>query len=234
MTVLSRIKPTARLLVCLCTSLLCAAVMISALPTAGEEQLYDRVIRLHVLANSDSAEDQSLKLQVRDAILSELGTLSASCDTAEDAEVLYASYLPVLAQTAENVIADAGYDYDCQVTLTREPYPMRTYENGDACYTLPAGTYRSLRVMIGDARGQNWWCVLFPPLCLSLAADRKTPEDDAIPVSVDESADTTAADEQLLAAGFTPYEISLISGEGSPRTVVKFRIVELLKRLFAK
>ena len=234
MTVLSRIKPTARLLVCLSTSLLCAAVMISALPTAGEEQLYDRVIRLHILANSDSEEDQSLKLQVRDAILSELGTLSASCDTAADAEVLYTAYLPQLQKTAEQTVASAGYDYDCRVTLTRECYPVRTYDTGDGCYTLPAGTYRSLRVMIGDARGQNWWCVLFPPLCLSLAAEQKTPEDGIIPVSVDETADGAAADEQLLAAGFTPYEISLISGEGSPKTVVKFRIVEFLKRLFAK
>ena len=115
-----------------------------------------------------------------------------------------------------------------------EAYPVRTYDDGNTCYTLPAGTYRSLRVMIGEAAGANWWCVLFPPLCLSLAAEKTYPEGDAIPVSVDESERADTSDEQLLAAGFTPYEISLISGEGSPKTVVKFRIVEWFRKLFAK
>lgn len=234
MTVRPYIKPTARLLVCLCTSLLCAAVIISALPTAGEEQLYDRVIRLHVLANSDTEEDQTLKLQVRDAILCALEEDSITADSADDAEALYTEQLARLEAVACKTVADAGYDYDCHVTLTRECYPVRTYDAGGTQYTLPAGTYRSLRVMIGDANGKNWWCVLFPPLCLSLAAEQKIPADDAIPVSVDETEDSTDTNELLRAAGFTPYEISLISGEGSPKTVVKFRIIEFFRQLFVK
>lgn len=227
-------NPAARLLVCLCISLLSAAIIISALPTDGEELLYDRVIRLHVLANSDTDTDQTLKLQVRDAILTELSALSASCENVDDAEVLYTAYLPQLQKTAEQTVASAGYDYDCRVTLTRECYPVRTYDTGDGCYTLPAGTYRSLRVLIGEAAGRNWWCVLFPPLCLSLAAESKPPLEDAIPVSVEELPALSETDTLLLAAGFTPYEVSLISGEASPKTVVKFRIVEWIRKLLAK
>ena len=228
------IKPTARMLLTLCISLLCAAVVISALPTAGEEAIYDRVIRLHVLANSDTDEDQALKLQVRNAILTTLADVSVRAETADDAERVYASCLPMLEETANKTVADAGYDYDCRVTLTREAYPIRTYDDGKTVYTLPAGTYRSLRVMIGEASGQNWWCVLFPPLCLSLAAEKTVPEGDAIPVSVDEPVPVPSSEEHLLAAGFTPYEISLISGEGSPKTVVKFRIVEWIRKLLSK
>jgi len=225
--------PSVRIILALCISLLCAAVLLAALPTGGEEQIYDRVIRLHVLANSDSPEDQALKLRVRDAILVSLNELQVAADTAADAERAYTGYLPQLEEIARRTAADAGYDYPCRVTLTEEVYPIRTYENGRDCYTLPAGTYRSLRVMIGEAQGQNWWCVLFPPLCLSLAAAKQTPPADAIPVAVyEEDTDVIpTADEQLLASGFTPYEISLISGEGSPKTVVKFRIVEFFRRL---
>jgi len=229
------IKPTARLLLCLCISLLCAAVIISALPTAGEEMLYDRVIRLHVLANSDTHEDQALKLQVRNTVLAALADISLSADDADDAEAQLASCLPMLEAAARKTIADAGYDYDCRVTLTREPYPIRTYDDGTQRYTLPAGTYRSLRVMIGEADGQNWWCVLFPPLCLSLAAEQPLSARDAIPVSAaGQDVMTASSEELLIAAGFTPYEISLISGEGSPKTVVKFRIVEWIRKLLAK
>ena len=234
MNLTSYTKSTARMLVCLFFSLLCAAVIIHALPTQGEESIYDRVIRLHVLANSDSEEDQALKLRVRDAILTALDEQSLTADNARDAELLYAAQLSALTSIARDTITEAGYDYDCYVTLTKEPYPIRTYRNGDDCYTLPAGTYRSLRVMIGEAVGQNWWCVLFPPLCLSLAADNALPAENAIPVSVDETDNLPSTEERLLAAGFTPYEISLISGEGSPKTVIKFRIVEFFRKLLNK
>ena len=224
----------ARLLLCLCACLLLSAVIISALPTKGEEQLYDRVIRLHVLANSDTEEDQALKLSVRDAILTYLDQ-SALPDDVEQAEAVYAQALPTLEMIARQTLTAAGCSDDCRVTLTREVYPARTYKNGDTCYTLPAGTYRSLRVMIGEAEGQNWWCVLFPPLCLSLAAQTPDVRENAIPVAVyEDDPIPNQADEALLAAGFTPYEISLISGEQTPKTVVKFRIVEFFRRLFQK
>ena len=214
-----------RLVLSLCLSVLCAAAVIGALPLHGEEQLYDRVIRLHVIAASDTAEDQALKLRVRDAVLTCLADRAPDCTSADEAEAVYTALLPKLDAVAEETVRNAGYPYSCQVTLTRESYPIRTYDNGTGSVTLPAGTYRSLRVRIGEAAGQNWWCVLFPPLCLSLAAEY---EPSAAPTSAQVCDDTG---EQLLAAGFTPYEISLISGESEPKTVLKFRIVEFFRSL---
>ncbi len=215
------------MLLCFCLSVLCAYTVISALPTAGEEMIYDRVIRLHVLANSDTAEDQALKLRVRDAILSFLANASIESDNADEAEACYMSLLPEITRVANETLAAADSADTCRVTLSRECYPPRQYDS----VTLPAGTYRSLRVMIGDAVGQNWWCVLFPPLCLSLAVDSESYENHAVPAFV--SDDT---EEKLLAAGFTPYEVSLISQEHETevKTVVKFRIVEWFRRLFSK
>ncbi|MGM9624176.1 MAG: stage II sporulation protein R [Eubacteriales bacterium] len=219
-------------LLCICLSVLCAASVIGALPTKGEEMLYDRVIRLHVLANSDSEADQALKLRVRDAVLAYLEDTSVSADNADEAETEYRALLPEIEAAAVSVIAASGYDYPCRVTLTREAYPQRNYET----VTLPAGTYRSLRVQIGDAAGRNWWCILFPPLCLSLAADMQQYDDSSVPAAVYEDTDSRYASEEeaLLAAGFTPYEISLISGEPEVKTVVKFRIIEFFRSLFAK
>ncbi len=217
-----------RAILCFCISLLCAATVISALPTKGEEAIYDRVIRLHVLANSDMAEDQALKLRVRDAVLTFLAEESAACTDAKEAQQVYAAMLPEIETVAQKTVQAAGYAYDCHVTLTEECYPRRTYDT----VTLPGGTYRSLRVMIGTAAGQNWWCVLFPPLCLSLAADA----DAYTPVTVSND-DAVTAEEVLLAAGFTPYEVSLIAGGTEPdttRIVVKFRLIEWLKTLFSQ
>ncbi len=215
-----------RAIFCFCAAILCAATVIFALPTQGEEQIYHRVIRLHVLANSDTAADQALKLRVRDAILAYLAAESHASTTADEAEAQYQQMLAQIEEIAEQTAAKAGYAYDCHVTLTREAYPVRSYGS----VTLPAGTYRSLRVMIGEAAGQNWWCVLFPPLCLSLAADAEACT--SVMVSDAERDDT---EEVLLAAGFTPYEVSLIAGgnESAPKTVVRFRIVEWLRALFA-
>ena len=237
---LSGVRP----LLCICISILCAATIISALPTAGEEALYDRVIRLHVLANSDTEEDQALKLTVRDAVLTYLNDTSAASTCADDAEAQYQKLLPQIEQIAEETVRAAGYSYDCRVTLTREAYPERSYKS----ITLPAGTYRSLRVQIGEAAGHNWWCVLFPPLCLSLAVDAEPSKTNTVAVYEDqasanknntgtsETAENTAEEDTLLAVGFTPYEVSLISGNHEQRgkTVVKFRIVEFFRTLFAK
>ena len=221
-------KPAIRFFLALFLSAASAAVVIGALPLHGEEQLYDRVIRLHVIAASDTAEDQALKLRVRDAVLSYLAEYAPDCASVDDAEEAYKALLPELDAVAEETVRHAGYAYSCQVSLTREAYPIRSYDSGTGTVTLPAGTYRSLRVRIGEAAGQNWWCVLFPPLCLSLAAEYEVT---AAPTAAQICDDTG---EQLLAAGFTPYEVSLISGGQEPKTVLKFRIVEFFRSLLNK
>ena len=232
----NRVPTAARFLCTLCICILCAAAILSAWPTNGEEALYDRVIRLHVLANSDDEADQSQKLAVRDAVLTYLAEAAPNTRSAEDAEDAYQKLLPQLTKIAEESAAENGCAYPCRVTLTQESYPSRTYRENGETVTLPAGVYRSLRVQIGASAGQNWWCVLFLPLCLSLAAEYCTKDDDTVAVSAsaDPEPTTTTSEEKLLAAGFTPYEITLISGEESPKTVVKFRIVEFFRRLFSK
>lgn len=120
-----------------------------------------QVVRLHVLANSDSAADQALKLQVRDAILEEMPDLFQGAESQGQALQIVKAHLPLIEAIATKVIQGAGYDYSVHATTGRFDFPDRAYGDVD----LPAGTYEALRVEIGAAKGANWWCVLFPPLC---------------------------------------------------------------------
>ena len=138
-------------------------IILGALPIHGEEEVYDSVLRLHVLANSDSEEDQALKLVVRDAILKESAPLLENAETREDAARIISENIDILTETAKRTVEQEGYDYDVTITLLEEEYPTKNYE----ALCFPSGNYLSLKVCIGDAEGQNWWCVLFPPLCLS-------------------------------------------------------------------
>ena len=123
------------------------------LPLHDVSAIYEGVIRLHVLADSDSEEEQALKLKVRDAILSGMGEEINSQSTREDAESFLNENLDRISTLAQETIASEGYDHDVTVTLCREYYPTREYEG----MRLPAGEYLSLRVIIGSGEGQNWW-----------------------------------------------------------------------------
>ena len=142
-------------------------MMIGLLPVHGEEAVYESVIRLHVLANSDSEADQALKLEVRDAILSYTEELLADVSLREEASAILSSHLTDLKSTAEERLRALGCEAPVTVLFGTESYPTRQYES---C-AFPSGSYLSLRVCIGDAAGQNWWCVLFPSLCLSAASE---------------------------------------------------------------
>lgn len=128
-------------------------------------RIRSQTLRLHVLANSDAPADQQVKLQVRDALLAKCETLFAQTESLAGAEAAARRALPALQQTAETVVRAAGYSYPVSVELVDAWFDTRTY--GD--YTLPAGQYRALRVQLGEAAGQNWWCCLFPPLCVAAA-----------------------------------------------------------------
>ena len=141
--------------------------ILTILPIHSEGQIYDSVLRLHVLANSDSEEDQALKLSVRDAILADTAHLFADCKSRAEASAVVKENLPLLQMSAERAIGEAGYSYPVRIELGEEEYPTKNYES--ACF--PAGEYLSLRVLIGKGVGQNWWCVLFPPLCVSAASE---------------------------------------------------------------
>ncbi len=134
------------------------------------EALPEEVLRLHVLANSDSQEDQALKLQVRDRILEESASLMDGVSDKKDALRAAEKAIPALEEAARDEIREQGYSYPVSIAVEKVYFPTREY--GDT--TLPAGKYDALRVVIGSGEGQNWWCVLFPALCLPAAED--TPE----------------------------------------------------------
>ncbi len=123
----------------------------------GEGDVYDGIVRLHILANSDSESDQQVKLLVRDAIIERAGEIDSECDIATLSDLM--------TDVANGVLTQNGFDYEATAVYGYETYPTREYDG----VSFPAGRYRSLRIMLGQSKGQNWWCVLFPPLCLSAA-----------------------------------------------------------------
>lgn len=192
-----------------CSILFIAIMVIGLLPVNGEERIYGEVIRLHVLANSDSEEDQALKLKVRDGILAEAGEMLSGCGDRETALGILSNIEGIerLENAAAEVIAREGYSYSVKVTLSEEEYPRRNYES--LCF--PAGTYTSLRVQIGEAEGQNWWCVLFPQLCLGAA--------------------TRDNRDAFIEVGFTPEQYKIVTDTDEPEYEVRFKILEIIEGL---
>lgn len=166
------------------------------------EGVRDSVVRLHVLANSDSREDQALKLQVRDAVVQAAAGWLDSAATTEEALAAARARLPALEEVARRTVQEAGYDYPVEVELTRMYFTTRQYDT----VTLPAGTYDAVRVTIGAGAGQNWWCVVYPPLCAGAATDRST-----------------------LSQVLDPSQEALVSG--GDRYIVKFKVMEWLEAL---
>ncbi len=158
------------------------------------------LIRLHIIANSDSAADQALKLAVRDAVISTLGPALAELTDTAQARDYVANNLDQFTAVAAQVICHYGAAYKVQAKLGRSQFPTRVY--GDL--VLPAGEYEALRLTIGSGQGQNWWCVLFPPLCFVDAAG-------AIAVDPEQAAKLTAApaDTPVLVAEADPGEITV-------------------------
>lgn len=179
-----------------------AAIVLLVLPlilaaTAAEQRgLAAKLTRLHVIANSDSAADQALKLKVRDAVL----------DFAEgiDEKALLSS-LDKIRSIAEETVRAEGYNYNVTVELGAESYGTRVYDS----FALPAGSYRSLRISIGTAEGENWWCVLFPPLCFASSED---------------------FDDCARSAGLSSEQIIFVKKNGQD-IQIRFRILELVQKV---
>lgn len=151
----------------LCCSLV-LTVLFSMLPfEASCQEIKDDVFRLHILANSDSDEDQSLKLKVRDEILRFTESLYKNSGSKEEALRLTKDNLQAIANRAKQVICDSGYDYSVTAEISQEYFDTRTYEN----VTMPSGTYQALRIIIGEGKGHNWWCVMYPSLCVGASTD---------------------------------------------------------------
>ena len=152
---------------------LCAALLSGVWAGARQRQLSDRLIRLHVTANSDSRADQAVKLAVRDAVLSLAGPALEGASSLSEASERLRGLLPDLAEEAAGISGGP-----VRAALTEEFFPTREYED----FALPAGRYTSLRITLGEGDGRNWWCVVYPPLCASgtekaVEADLISPED---------------------------------------------------------
>ncbi len=145
--------------------MICFAFNISSFSNKCDN-IREKMLRMHVIANSDSIEDQELKLKVRDAVLEKGKEIFDGSVTADEAEEKITPYIDLLEKTAQEVIFDEGFDYDVNVTVQNEYFKTRTYDNS---VTLPAGYYNAVKVIIGEGEGKNWWCVMFPPLCLPAA-----------------------------------------------------------------
>ena len=179
-------------------------VLLGFLPIHSEAAIYDNVLRLHVLANSDSSADQSLKLEVRDRILEETATLFKDCKSKDEAREAVESNLDKIREIAEQTVREAGYEYGVSVSLGEEEYPTKNYE--ECCF--PAGEYLSLRVMIGEAEGENWWCVLFPPLCIDAAGESR---------------------EVFAEVGLTDEQYSFITETDNAQYKVRFKLLEVIE-----
>ncbi len=154
------------------TSFFCVALalfLFLALPTAGEEQVYDSVLRLHVLANSDSTDDQNAKIAVRDALLSLTGKEMLAFSSLDEAEAWVEENKARLTTETNRVLRERGCAYAACVSLEMKHFDTRKYED----FTLPAGYYTALTVTLGEGKGQNFFCMLYPSLCVAPALGEK-------------------------------------------------------------
>ena len=139
-------------------------VIYSMIPFRTEcKEISDEVFRLHILANSDEDYDQQLKLKVRDKVLLYTESLFEKARSKEEAENLISNNLQDICNTAQKEVTDNGYDYTVTAQITKMYFTTRTYES----YTLPSGMYDALRITIGSGEGHNWWCVMYPSICIS-------------------------------------------------------------------
>ena len=187
---------------------LAAVCLWGACSLRTQEKLSQKMIRMHVIANSDSRGDQKLKLQVRDRVLTLTeDALRAAADSTQAAAKLQ-NVLPQIQAEAQQEIAARGYDYPVKAELVPAAFPTREYDG----FSLPGGDYMALRLTIGEGQGHNWWCVVFPPLCTTAATDlQKT----------------------AVAVGLSEEEVALMTGADTSY-ILKFRSVELWERLKAR
>ena len=164
------------------------------------------VFRLHVIANSDSKEDQDLKYKVRDNLLKYMNKICKNCKSKEDAISLVEKNKDIFKQIALDTISNEGFSYDVNINIGNFEFPTKNY--GDI--SLPAGLYDALRVEIGEAKGQNWWCVMFPPLCFVDISSGVVPEES----------------KEVLQDNLTEEEFALISDKSSDEIQFKFKLLE--------
>lgn len=188
---------------------ICAFSYVSAVSS----DIQDSVFRLHVIANSDSSEDQNLKYIVRDKVLEYINSISSNENSKEDVISLANQNIDEIQKIAENTIHENGYDYSVKLNIGNFAFPTKTY--GDISF--PAGYYDALKIEIGEAKGQNWWCVMFPPLCFVNVTGGVVPEES----------------KEVMRENLSEEEYQLLS-ENSNDINFKFKIVEMFQNIGIK
>ncbi len=208
--VLNLLKNSKVKMVIILTVLLFAYTTVCAISYAQNisTDIANSVFRLHVLANSDSDEDQALKYKVRDNLLQYMNTICKDCSSKNEAILLVEENKENFKQIALQTIKDEGYSYDVTINIGNFEFPTKNY--GDI--SLPAGFYDALRVEIGKAKGQNWWCVMFPPLCFVDISSGVVPEES----------------KELMQENLTEEEFALVSDNSNNEIKFKFKLLEFL------
>lgn len=175
------------------------------------EAIQNEIIRFHVLANSDTKEDQDLKLKVRDKVIEVMSSKFSGCNNIDEARKVIVNNIDEVNNIAKKVIEENGYNYSVRSELSRENFPDKMY--GDTLF--PQGNYEAFRILIGEANGQNWWCVMFPPLCF-----------------VDESKQTVNEEETRVAIEKAGVKNNSENNKTKPKEKVefKFKIWELFSK----
>ncbi len=204
----SKIKPFLVIIL-----LLTLYIFISAISyvTAVSNDIADSVFRLHIIANSDSEEDQSLKLKVRDELLSYMNDISKNCTSKEEVIELAKAHKDKFKEIANNVVRLNNFDYDVNVEIGSSDFPTKYY--GDIA--LPSGTYDALKVTLGNAEGHNWWCVMFPPLCFVDVSSGIVPD----------------SSKQEMKENLNDEEYDLISNIENEEVSFKFKLIEFFQGL---
>ena len=182
-------------------------LIVAVVPTDAEARIYEDTVRLHILAASDSEEDQELKYALRDALLNRYSDVLSENTDADGATERLTELLPDIEKFSEQFVSERGYSYDVRAVIGTEWYDTRDYND----FSLPMGYYTSLRIIIGEGTGKNWWCVMYPPLCTDIATGG-APSKDAL-------------------GEYSSEERTLISGG---KYKLKFKSLEIISRAFRK
>lgn len=185
-----------------------------------QNSISNKLIRFHVIANSDSAQDQALKLKIRDKVLEYISPKLKNSKSIEESRTIIKSNDEAIRKIAQEVVRKNGYNYAVETELSKQTFPVKTYGN----ITLPQGEYEAYRILIGSGAGQNWWCVMFPPLCF---------------IDISKGEVSYAETEKSMKKVLSEKEYKVLDNtkekiEDDSKIVVKFKVVELIDKLLNK
>jgi stage II sporulation protein R len=197
--------------------------------TLNYDEVKDSVIRFHVIANSDSEEDQNLKIKVKNKVIDYLYPYLNDSKSLEESRQIIKDRMQEVRKLAEEVIKDNNYEYSIKIELSRENFPDKSYGN----ITLPQGNYEAFRIIIGSGQGRNWWCVMFPPLCF-VDESKAEVEYDKTENKINSEKDNLNLEIKLNCDGDKSAELDKQNDKmkNENDVQIKFKIVEILKNLF--